>query len=212
MWTLYGAEGSGSAAVEMALTRCDAAYRIVRAATWEEDSARDELARVNPLGQVPALVAPDGTVLTESAAILLHLATVYPHAALLPERPADRALATGALVFLAANCYAAIGIIDYPERWLDDAAGAPARKALRAGARARLHRYWEIFADRFGDAAALWPQPPGAVAMLAAVVSRWSGARAHLRATRASLLVAIERAEHDERIAPIAARHWPKAT
>ena len=33
-------------------------------------------AAVNPLGQIPTLVLDDGTVLSESAAILIHLGTV----------------------------------------------------------------------------------------------------------------------------------------
>ena len=73
MWTLFGSAGSGSAAVEMALARCGLPFRVVRASTWEADSAQSDLHRANPLGQIPALLAPDGAVLTESAAILIHL-------------------------------------------------------------------------------------------------------------------------------------------
>ena len=68
MWTLFGSAGSGSAAVEMALGRCGVAYRLVRASTWEEDSARAELLAVNPLGQIPTLQTDDG-VLTERARV-----------------------------------------------------------------------------------------------------------------------------------------------
>ncbi len=35
---------------------------------------------LNPLGQVPTLVLPDGRVMTESAAIILHLADQAPQA------------------------------------------------------------------------------------------------------------------------------------
>jgi glutathione S-transferase len=44
--------------VECALLRCKLRYRNVRASTWEEDSARDELAKLNPLGQTPTLQLP----------------------------------------------------------------------------------------------------------------------------------------------------------
>ena len=91
--TLFGSQGSGSAAVEMALRRCGWHYRVVRASTWERDSAQAELAAVNPLGQIPALVLPDGAVLTESAAILIHLALEEPTSGLLPLRPGPRAQA-----------------------------------------------------------------------------------------------------------------------
>ena len=41
---------------------------------FEDPTARRELAKINPLGQVPALILPDGEVMTETAAITLHLA------------------------------------------------------------------------------------------------------------------------------------------
>jgi glutathione S-transferase len=43
----------------------------------------DALARINPLKQIPTLVTPDGQVLTESAAILIHLGLEFPASALL---------------------------------------------------------------------------------------------------------------------------------
>ncbi|MBX3601736.1 MAG: glutathione S-transferase [Rubrivivax sp.] len=207
MWTLYGSRGSGSAAVEMALQRCGVPWREVRASTWEPDSAQDELRRANPLGQIPTLVLDDGSVLTESAAILIHLGLTQPQAGLLPAEAAPRAQAMRALVFIAANCYAAIGVIDYPERWLDGG-GAPAQERLRAGARRRLHEYWTTFADQFGGL--LQPDRPGAAEMLAAVVSRWSGARAHLAAERPVVHEALAAVERHPDLAPVFERHWPR--
>ncbi|MBO0661441.1 glutathione S-transferase family protein [Jiella sp. MQZ9-1] len=40
---------------------------------------------INPMGKVPTLILPDGTVMTESAAILAHLADCFPEASLAPE-------------------------------------------------------------------------------------------------------------------------------
>ena len=210
MWTLFGSAGSGSAAVEMALERCGLPYRVVRASTWETDSAQAELQRANPLGQVPALLTPDGAVLTESAAILIHLGLAHPAARLLPADEAARAQAIRALVFIAANCYAAIGVIDYPERWYPEGDEATLRR-LRGGARARLHRYWEIFADQFAAEPFLGGAEPGAADMLAAVVSRWSGARAHLGQVRPVFLATLERIQAQPALAPVFARHWPPA-
>lgn len=206
MVTLYGSRGSGSAAVEITLARCGLPYREVRASTWEPDSAQEELRRVNPLGQIPTLVLDDGSVLTESAAILIHLGLAYPSSGLLPAEPAARAQAIRALVFLAANCYAAIGVIDYPERWIDGARAAT-HERIRAAARRRLHGLWTVFAHQFG--ALLQPANPGAVDLLAAVVSRWSGARAHLAAQRPAVHAALLAVESHAAAAPVFARHWP---
>jgi len=208
MWTLFGSPGSGSAAVEIALDRCRVPYRVLRAATWEPDSALDELRRANPLGQVPTLQFDDGSVMTESAAILIHLGLTFPASDLLPADAAARAQALRGLVFIAANCYAAIGVIDYPERWCDGGDEA-IHERIRTGARRRLHEYWDLFADQFGGGPCLRGDEPGALGILAAVVSRWSGARAHLRQARPALLATLERIEADPVVAPVFAHHWP---
>jgi GST-like protein len=82
--TLYGAEGSGSIAVEAALTLLGIPYSLVEGATWAEESARERVAPQNPMRQVPTLVLPGGEVMTESAAILLYLADAHPQARLAP--------------------------------------------------------------------------------------------------------------------------------
>jgi GST-like protein len=82
--TLYGAEGSGSIAVEAALTLLDIPYSLVEGATWAEESARERVAPENPMRQVPTLVFPGGEVMTESAAILLYFADAHPQAHLAP--------------------------------------------------------------------------------------------------------------------------------
>lgn len=208
MHKLYGAQGAGSAAVEMALHHAGLQFEVVRAATWEPDSALDELGRVNPLRQVPTLVLPSGAVMTESAAILLHLGLVAPPGRLLPIEPGARAQSIRGLVFIAANCYSAIGICDHPERWTT-ATDELALEALRQGARAQLHRHWEIFADLFPAAPYLGGSEIGALDMLAVVVSHWSGARAHLAAHRPAFAAVLERIEAHPAVAPVVAAHWP---
>jgi GST-like protein len=207
MFTLYGSKSSGSAAIEAALVLIGAPYRIVDAATWEPASALGELTRLNPLGQIPTLMLPDGGVLTESAAILIHLGLTYPAAMLLPASATERAQTIRGLVYLASNCYAAIGVIDYPERWCVDADEA-FNERLRSGARARLYRYWDIFADSFQAKPFLTGASPGALDLLAAVVSRWSGARAHLSSARPALLTVLENIDRQPRVAEVFARHW----
>ncbi len=209
MFTLYGAKGSGSAAIEAALGLCGADYRVVTAATWEPDSALAELRVANAMQQVPTLGLEDGSVLSESAAILIHLGLTHPASGLLPQDAAARAQAIRGLVFIAANCYAAIGVIDYPERWCGEA-GDAVMDTLRRGARARLHHYWDVFADTFGAPEPFFGgQAPGALDLLAAVVSRWSGARAHLQRMRPALHALVRRVDVQPAVAPVFARHWP---
>lgn len=210
MWTLYGSAGSGSAAVEMALALSGQRFRVLRASPWEPDSAQAELQGLNPLGQIPTLVSPQGEVLTESAAILIHLGLIHPESGLLPTLPERRAQALRALVFIAANLYAAIGVIDYPSRWCSGEDKA-LHERVRAGARTRLHHCWSLFADQFSAVPYLGGDRPGAVDLLASVVSRWSGARAHLHRARPVLHETLLRVEAHPELAPIFARHWPAA-
>ena len=208
--TLYGTKGSGSAIAEAALVLLGAPFRSVDAASWEPGSGRDELARVNPLTQIPTLVLPDGSVLTESAAILIHLGLAHPDSPLLPADPARRAQAIRGLVYVAANCYAAIGIIDFPERWCRDA-DEDTGKRIKAGATQRLHYLWDVFADTFPADPFLTGQQPGALDLMAAVVSKWSGSRKHLAASRPAFSALLARIESEPRVAPVFARHWPPA-
>jgi GST-like protein len=82
--TLYGAEASGSIAVEAALTLLGIPYSLIEGATWAEASARERVAPRNAMRQVPTLVLPGNEVMTESAAILMYLADAHPHARLAP--------------------------------------------------------------------------------------------------------------------------------
>lgn len=208
MYTLFGTRGSGSAAVEVALEACGLPHRLVRAASWEPDSQVEELRKVNPLMQVPTLVLPGGSIMTESAAILLHLGLdAVPPGRLLPADPMARAQAIRGLVFIAANCYSAISISDYPQRWTL-AADEASHDALRQGTRKQLHRHWEIFADTFPATPFLSGATPGALDFLAAVVSKWSGTRAHLREHRPQFAAALARIDAHESVAPVFHRHW----
>jgi GST-like protein len=207
---LYGYQGSGSAAVEAALTLANLPFRVVNAASWDAASELEALRQVNKLLQIPALRFPDGITMTESAAILIELGLRHPGSGLLPGEPDARANAIRGLVYIAANCYAAIGVIDYPERWTRGSTDAE-KQHVREGTRARLHELWDRFADTFPARPFLNGEQLGALDLLAVVVSRWSGARKHLQASRPEWAAVLERIERAPAVAPVIARHWPAA-
>jgi GST-like protein len=208
MYTLYGYKGSGSAAIEAALERIPVPYTLIAAATWDPESALEELRSVNPLAQVPTLVLADGTVLSESAAILMHLGLAHPESGLLPASPAARAVAMRGLVFIAANCYSAISVTDFPDRWLVDASD-DAQQNLRDGSRARLHLHWATFADTFQPAPYLSGSRLGALDLLTAVVTMWSGTRPFLERERPSFYRLLRRIDDDPGVNAVFTRHWP---
>ena len=210
MYKLYGKQGSGSAAVEAALLIAGEPFDIVETASWAQNDAYASLLAANPLGQIPTLVLDDGSALSESAAILIHIASVHPGSGLLPQAASARAQAVRGLVYIAANCYSAISIIDYPERWCADAHDdEPVKERIRTGTRARLHRHWELFADVFASTPYLNGEAIGALDLLAAVVSKWSGARKHLAQHRPGFHQTLQRVDSHPIVAPVFAQHWP---
>lgn len=117
-YELLGAPNTGSTLIEAALELTGLPYRITHAAPWggEEDQAL--LRRLNPLGQIPVLILPDGTVMTESAAMMLHLGDRAPEAGLVPPPDApERPVFLRWLVFLVASVYPTFSFDD-TYRWI----------------------------------------------------------------------------------------------
>ncbi len=211
MITLYGTQGSGSASAEVALEIVGLPYRRVDAASWKADSPGfAELKSINPLAQIPTLVLGDGTMLSESAAILVDLGLRHPQSGLLAAEAGPRSQQIRGLVYIAANCYAGIGILDFPERWYPEP-DATVKEAMQQRGRARLHELWELFADQFPATPWLSGERIGGLDVLAATVSKWSGARKALAASRPGFSALLERIEADPRVAAVWARHWPKS-
>ena len=189
MLTLFGTQGSGSASTEAALDIAGVPYRKVEAAPWTASAGLDELKRINPIAQIPTLLLEDGSILTESAAILIHLGLAHPESGLLATDPSQRAQQIRGLVYIGANCYAGIGILDYPDRWYPDPSD-DVRQAMQARGKARVHELWQVFADQFPGSPWLSGDRLGALDILAATVSRWSGARKGARGLAARIRAA----------------------
>ncbi len=147
--------------------------------------------------------------MTESAAILIHLGLAHPESGLLPADAARRAQVLRGLVYIAANCYAAIGIIDYPERWCARCRRGDARSASARARRRGCITCGTCSPTRFPRSLSSPASAPGALDLMAAVVSKWSGARKHLAASRPAFTATLARIEADPRVAPVFARHWP---
>ena len=86
MMKLFFAPGACSLAAHIALEEIGAPFEAVRVNLMEGDQRKPDYLAINPKGRVPALVTERG-VLTESPAILFHLAERFPQANLLPQDP-----------------------------------------------------------------------------------------------------------------------------
>ena len=141
-YTLYWSPGSGAFAVELMLIELMANYRLELVDIQDGTKREPAYLAINPMGQVPALALPDGTVITESAAMALHLGEAFPRSGLMPPLgSADRARSYRTLLMLAGPYYEADLSYFYPERYTNEPEGAP---GLRAAAKARMDRVLEI--------------------------------------------------------------------
>ena len=168
---LYGRPGSGSGACEAVLALSGLPHEIIDLERWEQGGAPGDFLAISPLGQVPALVLPDGSAMTESAAICLYLADLAPSADLAPE-PGDplRARYLRWMVYLAANSYMTALRIFYPERYSthnDDGA------AVKAAALQRNKFEWSVFAEAIDEGPFILGNQMCAVDLYVAMLMSW---------------------------------------
>lgn len=132
-YTLYSHDGSGGFAVEAALAKVGAAYKTVVIDTAKGEQNRPDFVAINPMRQVPALALPDGTVMTESVAMVIHLANTFPDKGLAP-KPATSAHARFLrwMLFMACNLYEGDLRYFYPDRYTTGPAGIDGVKTAAA--------------------------------------------------------------------------------
>ena len=140
-YKLYGRAGWGSAIVEAQLTWYGLPFTFEPVDDLiRSPDARAKLEKVNPLAQVPTLVMPDGSVMSESAAITLLLADITGKDSLVPPAQApERGAFLRWLVFIVANIYPTFTYADDPARFISVNA---ARDPFRAATDAYAQRLW----------------------------------------------------------------------
>jgi GST-like protein len=141
MYKLFARPGWGSVLVEAQLGWYGLAYETEDVADlFASAEARRKLAPVNALAQVPTLVLPDGQVMTESAAITLHLADVTSRSDLVPTpEEAVRPAFLRWLIFVVTNIYPTFTYADDPARFVP---GDAAQKGFRANVDDYAQRLW----------------------------------------------------------------------
>jgi glutathione S-transferase len=142
MYKLYWAQDSGAMAPQALLEEIGAEYEKHVIDIEKDEHKSEAFLAVNPMGQIPALMLPDGTLLTETAAILLQIVDRHPGAELAPPvGSSDRARFLRWLFFLASTVYPAIMRVYYSERYSRDPSAA---EGIKAAAEADLDTYFEI--------------------------------------------------------------------
>ncbi len=207
-YTLYGRPGWGSVLIEAQLDALGLPYDYREVPDlFKSDEGRRALAPLNPLSQVPTLVLPDGAVMTESAAITLHLADASRRDDFVPRpgHPARPQLLRW-LVFLVANVYPTFTYADDPQRFVQDDAAAKAFGAAVDGYRERL------WATVEAAAGAPWflGERFSALDVYIGTMTHWQPGRAWFEQHAPTLTAIADRALAEPRLMPAFKRNFPK--
>lgn len=207
--TLYGAAGSGSVAVEAALTLLRVPFTLVEGATWVSDTARQRVGGQNAMRQIPTLVLPGGEVLTESAAILIHLADSHPEARLAPglEQPA-RAQFLRWMFFVSSAIYAL--------HWIKPDVGRIGasqvdRQQVVDAVHERIAFCWRTMDAQLNPSCFLLGDQLTVLDLYVAVISRFGPWRERFYADAPRMTPAVRRVDDEPRLAALWRRRFPDA-
>ena len=206
-YTLWGRPGWGSALVEAQLDwyGLPFAYETV-GDLFKEPAAKARLEKVKPLAQVPTLGMPDGSVVSESAAITLLLADVTGNDSLVPGPGAkERAAFLRWLVFLVANIYPTFTYADDPARFV---AVNAARDPFRAAADAYAQRLWRQVESAAG---APWflGERFSALDIYIGVMTRWRPRRGWFEAETPKLFAIARKTDQRPELKETWRRNYP---
>lgn len=208
-YVLYERLGWGSAIVEAQLAYYGLPYHLEAVEdVFHSEEARASLRPLNPIHQVPTLVLPSGEVMTESAAITLHLADLTGRDDLVPGPAApERAAFLRWVVYLVANIYPTFTYADVPSRFVEVEA---AQKPFRAALDAYEKRLWT-----YVEAAAKGPwflgERSSAMDLYLAVLTRWRPGRPWFAEHTPKVHAAALAAEALPAVQGVIARNFPQA-
>ncbi len=172
MYKLYARKGAGSAAIEALLGLLGVSSEIIDVPKTETGATPAWFLALNPRGEVPALQLPDGSVMTESAAMMIYLADAHSAAGLAPGlQTVERAQYLRWLVYMAAAAYTSDLRLFYPERYSTDPAHAA---AIKAKASLDLAYDFEVFANEMGQGPFVLGNKMSAADLYVAMLLSWS--------------------------------------
>ena len=149
MYKLYGWKLTGSLASEAALKEVGEEYEIIPINIRAGEQHSEGYGLINPTRQVPSLELPDGSVMTEGAAILLHIADSHPDSNLAPTPgTSERAQHDRWLLFFAVNVYEGELRKINPQDYVDSESCAD---AVKSAADRYVEKQYRIFEDALGE-------------------------------------------------------------
>jgi GST-like protein len=206
-YTLYGRAGWGSTLVEAQLVWYGLPFKFEPLGDlFKSPDARAKLEKVNPLAQVPTLVMPDGSVMSESAAITLLLADITGQDSLVPgPGTLERAKFLRWLIFIVANIYPTFTYADDPTRFISV---NQARDPFRAATDAYAQKLWRMVESEAGSPWFLGARF-SALDIYAGVMTRWRPKRGWFEVETPRLAAIVHAVDALPKLAPVWARNDP---
>jgi GST-like protein len=192
-YVVYGQKGTGSVPVEATLLLLGEPYEVIERGPSEDRPAG------NPMQQVPVLALPNGEVMTESAAILIHLADSHPAARMSPalddpRRPAFLRWIT----YVSAQIYALVWLRDDPGRLAVDEAHKPVILERTAE---RMAYCWRMMDAQVSPGRYILGEDLSVLDLYVTVVSCWGPRRARFYQEAPKLAEVVRRVDQDPRLA-----------
>jgi len=205
MLKLMGRKGTGSAAAEALLALIGADYKIEDVERDAQGEIPASYRRINPRGEVPSLILADDSVMTESAAIMIYLADLYPKAGLAPAiASAERARYLRWMTYLATTLYMSDLRYFYPARYSVDANAAP---GIKAKALADMDNEFDALAEGLGKGPWFVENRMTALDIYAAMLLSWAPDSAALAAKHPNLAALAKATAANPAVAKVWARH-----
>jgi GST-like protein len=207
MLKVFGAVGSGSIPVEATLTLLGIPYELIEGVTWVDEAARKRVEAVNALRQVPALVFPSGEIMTESAAILIHLADAHPEARLAPPvGDPRRAQYLRWMAYVSSSIYALFWIKGDPMRIAASKEDAP-RVIDRV--HDRIAACWANMDKQITPSRYIVGDELSVLDLYVTVVSRFGPWRTHFYRTAPKMAEIVRRVDAEPRLQDFWVRRYP---
>lgn len=206
-FTIYGAQGSGSVPIEAALTLLHHPYEVIERTPLKDMAPDEALLKINPLGQVPAMLLPGGELMTESAAILIWIADRYPNLRLAPEvldrrRPSFLRW----MSYISSAIYALFWIRDDPSRLSDDPAVQAQIKARTAD---RIAECWSVMEAQISPSRYLLGDQLGVIDLYVTTISRWGPRRKRFYEVAPKMSEVVRRVDAAPRLKAFWAERFP---
>ena len=168
---LYGSPSTASLVVHWLLIELGIAHELRMLDFDRQEQKSPEYLAINPQGRVPALLV-DGQVLTESAAIAMHLADLHPGAKLAPAVGTTERAAYYRWMF-----FCAYTLMPAYRSWFyaDEPAGEANSAVVKERARQQIEAAWQQVASHLeGRGPYLLGTDVSAVDFVLTMLMRWS--------------------------------------